>query len=45
MDLGDPCERLCRSMGWHKSGEVPRYARSADGQLHATSLYHRLLEG
>ena len=42
---GDPSERLYLAMGWHKSGEVPRYARSADGQLHATSLYHHLLEG
>ena len=41
---GDPSERLYRSVGWTLSGTVPRYARSADGTLHATAFYHKLLD-
>lgn len=40
---GDRAERLFVALGWVKSGEVPEHARSADGTLHAASLYHRLL--
>ena len=41
---GDPSERLYRAAGWTLSGTVPRYARSADGTLHATAFYHKLLD-
>ena len=40
---GDRSERLFQSLGWVKSGEVPLYARSADGSLHTTSYYHLIL--
>ncbi len=40
---GDRAERLFAALGWVKSGEVPRYARSADGSLHTGAQYHLLL--
>jgi acetyltransferase len=40
---GDPSERLYVSVGWRRVGEIPRYARSADGALDATALYYKLL--
>jgi ribosomal protein S18 acetylase RimI-like enzyme len=42
---GDPSESLYRSMGWTFVGAIPRYARSANGELHATALYYLLLDG
>ena len=41
---GDPSERLYRSLGYQFAGAIPRYARSADGTLHTTAFYYRLLE-
>jgi ribosomal protein S18 acetylase RimI-like enzyme len=40
---GDPSETLYRSLGWSFAGAIPRYARSANGELHATALYYLLL--
>jgi acetyltransferase len=40
---GDPSERLYRSLGWQVAGTIPRYARSADGSLDATTIYYKLL--
>ena len=40
---GDPSEALYRDMGWRPAGVIPRYARSADGTLHATAFYYKLL--
>jgi ribosomal protein S18 acetylase RimI-like enzyme len=40
---GDPSEALYRSLGWTFVGAIPRYARSADGALHATAIYYLLL--
>jgi len=40
---GDPSERLYTSVGWQRAGEIPRYARSAGGALHATAFYYKLL--
>ncbi len=40
---GDPSERLYQSTGWVRVGEIPYYARSANGDLHATALYYKLL--
>ena len=36
----DPAEALYRSLGFVKLGEVPRYARSPDGGLAASSFYY-----
>jgi ribosomal protein S18 acetylase RimI-like enzyme len=41
---GDPSEALYRSLGWAFAGAIPQYARSANGELHATALYYLLLE-
>jgi len=35
---------LYRSLGWTFAGAIPRYARSANGALHATALYYLLLD-
>jgi ribosomal protein S18 acetylase RimI-like enzyme len=40
---GDPSEALYRSLGWNFAGAIPQYARSANGELHATALYYLLL--
>jgi ribosomal protein S18 acetylase RimI-like enzyme len=36
----DPAEALYRSLEFVKFGEVPRYARSPDGGLAASSFYY-----
>jgi hypothetical protein len=41
---GDPSELLYRSLGYQSAGAIPAYARSADGTLHTTALYYRLLD-
>ena len=40
---GDPAEALYASLGWVRAGVIPDYARSADGSLHATVIYYKLL--
>ena len=40
---GDPSEILYQALAWTKIGEIPQYARSADGSLHATASYYKLL--
>ena len=40
---GDPSEALYRGLGWQAAGAIPRYARSADGTLHTTAFYYKLL--
>lgn len=34
---------LCEALGYSNFGEVPRYARSADGQLHTTVFFYKQL--
>ena len=40
---GGDAEKMCQSMGFVPYGEVPNYARSADGSLHTTVFYYRQL--
>lgn len=40
---GDAAEALYAGLGWVRAGVIPDYARSADGSLHATVVYYRLL--
>ncbi|HMN31691.1 MAG TPA: GNAT family N-acetyltransferase, partial [Caldilineaceae bacterium] len=40
---GDPSELLYQSLGYVVAGVIPRYARSAGGQLDDTVLYYREL--
>jgi ribosomal protein S18 acetylase RimI-like enzyme len=42
---GDPSNRLYRSLGYVEVGCIPRYARSANGQLEATIFYFKELDG
>jgi len=34
---------VLREMGYTRAGIIPQYARSADGMLHETVLFYRLL--
>ena len=36
-------ERVYAQLGWTRAGEVPRYAASPDGELHATVYYYKLI--
>jgi acetyltransferase len=40
---GDVSEQLYQSMDYQRAGRIPEYAYSADGSLHATVLYYKLL--
>jgi GNAT superfamily N-acetyltransferase len=40
---GDVAEQLYRSHGYIEVGKIPRYARCADGELHSTIVFYRLL--
>lgn len=40
---GGEAERLVAKLGWVRWGEVPRYARSANGHLHTTVFFYREL--
>jgi GNAT superfamily N-acetyltransferase len=40
---GGEAERLCESLGYTRWGEVPEYARSANGELHTTVFFYRRL--
>lgn len=42
---GDPSEALYAGLGYQLIGAIPAYARSADGALHATAFYYKLLGG
>jgi acetyltransferase len=38
---GSPAESLYRHLGWTRAGEIPGYAASPDGRLHATAYYFK----
>ena len=40
---GGEAEQMCEALSYIKFGEVPDYARSADGRLHATSFFYKQL--
>lgn len=40
---GSAAERLYAKYGYTRAGIIPQYARSADGALHDTVLFYRLL--
>ncbi|WP_241254602.1 GNAT family N-acetyltransferase [Brevibacillus sp. SYP-B805] len=40
---GDPSNRLYASIGFVEAGRIPNYARSANGELHATVIYYKLI--
>jgi len=39
---GSVAESVYKHLGWQKVGEIPDYAASPDGQLHATAYYYKL---
>lgn len=41
---GDPSNFLYTSLGYIQAGRIPNYARSASGELHATSFYYKTIE-
>jgi len=41
---GDPSETLYAKLGYQHAGVVPEYARSTDGNLHATTFMYKLLK-
>jgi acetyltransferase len=41
---GDTAEALYPKLGYQKAGEIPGYARRADGGLDATVLFYKLLD-
>lgn len=40
---GDTAEKLYERLGYVRAGEIPRYARGASGDLHATVFFYKLL--
>jgi len=41
---GDPSNLLYTSMGYTQAGRIPNFARSANGELHATIFYYKNLD-
>ncbi|MCU1234605.1 MAG: GCN5-related N-acetyltransferase [Candidatus Solibacter sp.] len=41
---GDVAEGMYRKLGWQEAGVIPRFARVANGELHATVVFYRILE-
>ena len=41
---GGEAEKMCEALGYVRFGEVPNYARSADGRLHTTVFFFRQLD-
>ena len=40
---GTSAETVYQHLGWQKAGEIPKYAATPDGVLHATAHYYKLL--
>jgi acetyltransferase len=40
---GEPSELLYQGQGYQQAGMIPSFARSADGSLHTTVLYYKLI--
>jgi ribosomal protein S18 acetylase RimI-like enzyme len=40
---GDGSNALYRNLGYTEGGRIPHYARSADGELHTTVFYYKVL--
>jgi GNAT superfamily N-acetyltransferase len=38
---GSKAETVYRHLGWQPAGQIPNYARSSDGQLHATAYFYK----
>jgi ribosomal protein S18 acetylase RimI-like enzyme len=40
---GDPSNLLYTSLGYIQAGRIPSYARSGNGELHATIFYYKII--
>ncbi|MCP1124349.1 GNAT family N-acetyltransferase [Bacillus sp. 3103sda1] len=40
---GDPSNKLYTSLGFVEAGKIPRYAESANGELHTTVFYYKCI--
>jgi ribosomal protein S18 acetylase RimI-like enzyme len=40
---GDPSNDLYASLGYIQAGRIPCYAKSANGELHATNIYYKFI--
>ena len=40
-EAGSDAETVYRRLGWTRVGEIPQYAASPDGTLHATAYYYK----
>jgi acetyltransferase len=40
---GSAAEAVYRHLGWNRVGEIPNFAASADGALHPTAYYYKIL--
>jgi GNAT superfamily N-acetyltransferase len=40
---GSAAEAVYRHLGWNRAGEIPNFAASADGALHPTVYYYKIL--
>ena len=41
--VGSPAEVVYQRLHWQRAGEIPGYAASPDGALHATAYYFKLI--
>ncbi len=41
---GGDAEKMCELLGYVRYGEVPKYARSTNGELRTTAFFYRPLE-
>lgn len=41
---GGEAEKMCESLGYIRYGEVPKYARSGNGELDATAFFYHQLD-
>jgi acetyltransferase len=44
-EVGSAAEAVYRQLGWTKAGEIPDYALTPDGRLHATAYHYKLIGG
>lgn len=40
-EAGSPAEAIYRHLGWHHAGNVPDYAVTPTGKLHATAVFYK----
>lgn len=41
---GEPAEQLYLRLGWTRSGAIPNYALSPDGDMHSTTIFYKLFD-